>query len=30
MAEKIGTGRLTTHVLDTGLGRPAAGLSLSL
>ncbi len=24
------TGRLTTHVLDTGLGRPAAGLPLSL
>ncbi|GGE20682.1 5-hydroxyisourate hydrolase [Aureimonas endophytica] len=23
-------GRLTTHVLDTALGRPAAGLSLSL
>ncbi len=23
-------GRLTTHVLDTALGRPAAGISLSL
>jgi 5-hydroxyisourate hydrolase len=23
-------GRLTTHVLDTALGRPAAGLALSL
>lgn len=23
-------GRLTTHVLDTAVGRPAAGLSLSL
>lgn len=25
-----GGGRLTTHVLDTALGRPAAGLSISL
>jgi 5-hydroxyisourate hydrolase len=25
-----GSGRLTTHVLDTALGRPAAGLSISL
>jgi 5-hydroxyisourate hydrolase len=24
------TGRLTTHVLDTGSGRPAAGLTLEL
>jgi 5-hydroxyisourate hydrolase len=24
------TGRLTTHVLDTSTGRPAAGLSLTL
>lgn len=29
MAEAQG-GRLTTHVLDTALGRPAAGLSISL
>jgi len=26
----IDAGRLTTHVLDTALGRPAAGLSISL
>lgn len=25
-----GGGRLTTHVLDTALGRPAAGLALAL
>jgi 5-hydroxyisourate hydrolase len=25
-----GGGRLTTHVLDTALGRPAAGLSIAL
>lgn len=25
-----GGGRLTTHVLDTALGKPAAGLSISL
>jgi len=25
-----GSGRLTTHVLDTARGRPAAGLSISL
>lgn len=24
------TGRLTTHVLDTGLGRPAEGLTIEL
>jgi 5-hydroxyisourate hydrolase len=24
------TGRLTTHVLDTALGRPAAGLAITL
>ncbi len=24
------TGRLTTHVLDTGLGRPGAGMRLAL
>lgn len=29
MAE-TGTGRLTTHVLDTSLGRPAAGLGVTL
>lgn len=29
MAEARG-GRLTTHVLDTALGRPAAGLSITL
>jgi 5-hydroxyisourate hydrolase len=29
MAEH-GTGKLTTHVLDTALGRPAAGLALAL
>lgn len=26
----MGTGRLTTHVLDTHLGRPAAGLVIEL
>ena len=31
MSEGTGaTGRLTTHVLDTALGRPAAGLRLTL
>lgn len=27
---KTGQGRLTTHVLDTASGRPAAGLSITL
>src|SRR5687767_14551385 len=27
---EVGVGRLTTHVLDTAQGRPAAGLALSL
>lgn len=27
---KTGEGRLTTHVLDTASGKPAAGLSISL
>ncbi|MEL6767364.1 MAG: hydroxyisourate hydrolase [Pseudomonadota bacterium] len=30
MASENGKGRLTTHVLDTTRGRPAAGLALSL
>src|SRR5579862_5726353 len=30
MATETATGRLTVHVLDTALGRPAAGLPLSL
>ena len=27
---QAGSGRLTTHVLDTATGKPAAGLSISL
>lgn len=27
---KAGAGRLTTHVLDTATGKPAAGLAISL
>ncbi len=27
---KADTGRLTTHVLDTALGKPAAGLAITL
>lgn len=30
MAGATGGGRLTTHVLDTALGRPAAGLRIEL
>lgn len=26
----MGTGRLTTHVLDTALGKPAAGVTITL
>jgi 5-hydroxyisourate hydrolase len=29
-SEEIGVGRLTTHVLDTSAGRPAAGLAITL
>ncbi len=30
MPAETGSGRLTVHVLDTALGRPAAGMPLSL
>ncbi len=30
MTAASGSGRLTTHVLDTGLGKPAAGLAIEL
>lgn len=30
MANSTGGGRLTTHVLDTASGRPAAGVAISL
>ena len=30
METSVGGGRLTTHVLDTATGRPAAGLSIML
>lgn len=30
MTESSGTGRLTTHVLDTANGRPAAGVEIEL
>lgn len=29
-AQPLSTGRLTTHVLDTALGRPAAGMVIEL
>lgn len=30
LTHRIATGRLTTHVLDTSQGRPAAGLTIEL